>query len=68
MHTGIELLGSLEGSVAFAGVVFQRHSRNCGETHQYVIELNGPQTAGEWAPLTTSPVAQPVIEEWGLRI
>jgi hypothetical protein len=51
----------LEGSVAFAGVVF-RGTADTGETHQYVIELNGPQTAGGWEPLTVSPLVQPVID------
>lgn len=51
----------LEGSVVFSQAVF-RGTADTGESHLYIIELNGPQTAGDWAPLTVSPVAQPVIE------
>lgn len=50
-----------EGSVVLASVTF-RGTADTGELHQYVIELNGPQTAGEWSPLTAGPVAQPVID------
>lgn len=50
-----------EGSVIFATVRF-RGTADTGELHQYVIELNGPQTAGEWSPIMAAPVDQPVIE------
>lgn len=50
-----------DGSVAFSSITF-RGTADTGEAHAFVVELNGPQTAGEWAPLTTSPVPQPVIE------
>lgn len=32
-----------------------------GEGHTYIIELNGPQTAGEWAPITQELQAQPIV-------
>ena len=51
----------LNGSVAFQEVVF-RGTANTGELHQYVIELNGPQTVGAWAPISQEPVNQPVVE------
>lgn len=50
----------LDGSVVFRTVNF-RGSANTGEVHRYVIELNGPQTAGAWAPITQEPVPQPVL-------
>ena len=50
----------LNGSVAFQRVTF-RGTANTGELHQYVIELNGPQTVGSWAPVTQDPLNQPVI-------
>lgn len=50
-----------EGSVVFASVLF-RGTANTGETHLYAIELNGPQTAGDWRPITDTPMVQPVIE------
>lgn len=34
---------------------------NTGETHLYVIELDGPQTAGLWAPISEQPIPQPII-------
>ena len=50
-----------DGSVAFSSIVF-RGTAETGENHLYIIELNGPQTAGDWAPLTTDPIPQPVID------
>jgi hypothetical protein len=50
----------LNGSVAFQRVAF-RGTANTGELHQYVIELNGPQTVGAWAPISQDPRNQPII-------
>lgn len=50
----------LNGSVAFQRVTF-RGTANTGELHQYVIELNGPQTVGTWAPIMQAPGNQPVV-------
>ncbi len=50
----------LNGSVAFQRVAF-RGTANTGELHQYVIELNGPQTVDVWAPISQEPLNQPVI-------
>lgn len=50
----------LNGSVIFQRVTF-RGTANTGETHQYVIELDGPQTAGLWAPISQEPVPQPIV-------
>lgn len=50
----------LNGSVAFQQVIF-KGTANTGELHQYVIELNGPQTVGSWAPISQEPLDQPVI-------
>ena len=50
----------LNGSVAFQRVRF-RGTANTGELHQYVIEVNGPQTDGVWAPVTLQPLNQPVV-------
>jgi len=51
----------LNGSVAFQRIRF-RGTANTGELHQYVIEMNGPQTVGAWAPITQEPVNQPIID------
>jgi len=50
----------LNGSVVFQRVTF-RGTANTDELHQYVIELNGPQTVGTWAPIMESPANQPVV-------
>ena len=50
----------LNGSVIFRHVTF-RGTANTGETHLYVIELDGPQTAGLWAPISEQPIPQPII-------
>lgn len=50
----------INGSLVFQRAVF-RGTANTGELHQYVIELNGPQTAGAWAPIMQDPAAQPII-------
>ncbi len=50
----------LNGSVAFQRVAF-RGTANTGELHQYVIEMNGPQTVGAWAPISQEPQPQPII-------
>ncbi len=50
----------LSGSVVFQRATF-RGTANTGELHQYVIELNGPQTAGVWAPISQDPVNQPIV-------
>lgn len=50
----------LNGSVLFQRVVI-RGTANTGELHQYSIEMNGPQTVGAWAPITSEPVAQPIV-------
>ena len=34
---------------------------NTGALHQFVIELNGQQTEGLWAPITQEPQNQPVV-------
>jgi hypothetical protein len=36
---------------------------NTGQGHTYTLETNGPQTAGDWAPLLTEPQPQPVFED-----
>lgn len=38
-----------------------RGTANTGAGHQYIIELNGPQTAGEWAPITQQLQPQPIV-------
>jgi hypothetical protein len=50
----------LNGSVVFRQALF-RGTANTGELHQYVIELNGPQTAGSWAAISQTPLDQPII-------
>ncbi len=50
----------LNGSLVFQRAVF-RGTANTGELHQYIIELNGPQTAGAWAPIMQEPARQPII-------
>jgi len=50
----------LNGSVAFQRLAF-RGTANTGELHQYIIEMNGPQTVGAWAPISQEPQPQPVI-------
>lgn len=50
----------LNGSVVFQRAAF-RGTANTGEMHQYIIELNGPQTAGSWAAITLEPALQPII-------
>jgi hypothetical protein len=50
----------LNGSVAFQRVTF-RGTANTGELHQYVIELEGPQTVGAWAPIMQEPANQPIV-------
>lgn len=50
----------LNGSVVFQQVTF-RGTANTGELHQYIIELNGPQTVGVWAPISQEPLDQPII-------
>ena len=51
----------LNGSVVFRRATF-RGTANTGELHQYVIELNGPQTTGTWAPISPEPMNQPVMD------
>ena len=50
----------LNGGVAFQRVTF-RGTANTGELHQYVIELNGPQTVDVWAPISQEPLPQPIV-------
>jgi hypothetical protein len=50
----------LNGSVAFQRVTL-RGTANTGERHQYMIELNGPQTGDVWAPISQEPLPQPVV-------
>lgn len=50
----------LNGSVVFQRASF-RGTANTGEGHRYVIELNGPQTVGSWAPISQEPLNQPVL-------
>lgn len=50
----------LNGSVVFRTLVL-RGTADTGELHRYMIELNGPQTAGNWAPIFQDPQRQPVI-------
>jgi hypothetical protein len=50
----------LNGSVAFQTVIF-RGTANTGELHQYIIELQGPETLGGWAPASQERLNQPVI-------
>lgn len=50
----------LNGAVAFQRIVL-RGTADTGELHQYVIELNGPQTVGAWAPISQEPQNQPVV-------
>lgn len=50
----------LNGSLVFQRVVF-RGTANTGELHQYVIEMNGPQTAGSWAAISQTPRDQPIV-------
>lgn len=50
----------LNGSVVFQRATF-RGTANTGELHQYIIELNGPQTVGAWAPISQEPLNQPII-------
>lgn len=50
----------LNGSVAFQTVTF-RGTANTGDLHQYIIELQGPETIGSWAPISQEPQAQPII-------
>lgn len=51
----------LNGSVVFRRTAF-RGTANTGESHRYVIELNGPQTTGTWAPISPEPMSQPVTD------
>lgn len=51
----------LNGSVVFQRTVF-RGTANTGDLHRYVIELNGPQTTGTWAPISQDPMIQPIID------
>ncbi len=51
----------LNGMVVFQRTTF-RGTANTGEFHQYVIELNGPQTTGTWAPISSDPMLQPVVD------
>ena len=50
----------LNGMVVFQRALF-RGTANTGELHQYVIELNGPQTDGSWRPISQEPLPQPVV-------
>lgn len=50
----------LNGSVVFRRTTF-RGTASTGETHRYIIELNGPQTAGTWAAISSEPANQPVV-------
>jgi len=45
------------GDITFAGTA------NTGEGHTYMLETNGPQTTGEWAPMLNEAVPQPVVED-----
>lgn len=45
------------GDITFMGTA------NTGEGHTYMLETNGPQTAGEWSGLLNEFVAQPVFED-----
>lgn len=50
----------LDGFVVFQRIRF-RGTANTGELHQYIIELNGPQTGANWAPISQEPLDQPII-------
>jgi hypothetical protein len=47
------------------GLVFQqvniRGTADTGPDHQYIIELNGPQTVGLWAPIMEGAASQPIV-------
>lgn len=47
------------------GLVFQqlsiRGTADTGPEHQYIIELNGPQTVGLWAPIMQEAGRQPIV-------
>lgn len=48
------------GAAVLPRITF-RGTAQTGDGHQYVIELNGPQTAGEWAPITQALQPQPIV-------
>ncbi len=50
----------LNGSVVFQRATF-RGTANTGELHQFLIELNGPQTGDVWARISDAPLDQPII-------
>jgi hypothetical protein len=49
-----------DGAAVLPAIVF-RGTADTGESHTFLVELNGPQTAGGWAPIAQQASAQPVI-------
>jgi hypothetical protein len=51
-----------DGSAVGGDIIFIG-TANTGEGHTYMLETNGPQTAGEWAPMLNEAQPQPVFED-----
>ncbi|MBP6015950.1 MAG: hypothetical protein KA586_04460 [Candidatus Promineofilum sp.] len=51
----------LNGSLVFQRATF-RGTANTGELHQFLIELNGPQTGDIWARISDTLLDQPIID------
>jgi hypothetical protein len=48
------------GAAVLPSIVF-RGTADTGESHSFIVELNGPQTSGGWAPIAQQSSPQPVI-------
>jgi hypothetical protein len=50
----------LNGALVFQTINL-RGTADTGPLHQYIIEFNGPQTVGAWAPIMQNPASQPIV-------
>lgn len=50
----------LNGGLVFRQLII-RGTADTGVDHQYIIELNGPQTVGLWAPIMQETGRQPIV-------
>jgi hypothetical protein len=50
----------LNGALVFQQINV-RGTADTGTLDQYIIEINGPQTVGVWAPIIQNPANQPII-------
>lgn len=59
-NPSLNIVEPLNGGLVFQRVTV-RGTADTGPDHQYIVELNGPQTVGIWAPIMQDPALQPIV-------